>query len=180
MPIRKDEVRSSAASTRDSRSARVSTATERSLWTTSKGSIEKRLLVLKFLLATLIRCAIASSSWRLTRDVQKSWSDKLRVAWTQSDVKSATCNCAACKKHEHLRYKLLELSEAAAKQEVSIHRKKLSDNHTWWLTQLNTTVWKLAKLVSHGFDKYFCHSDLSGFIHLFENWKRAWFAGYWG
>ena len=62
MPIHKDEVRSSAASTRDRRSARVSTATERSLWTTSKGSIEKRLLVLKFLLATLIRCAIASSS----------------------------------------------------------------------------------------------------------------------
>ena len=109
---------------------------------------EKTSGAFKYLLATPPRCAIASSSWRLTRDVKKSWSDKLRVAWTQSDVKSATCNCAACKKHKQLRYKLLEQSEAAAKQEVSIFRKKLLDNHTWWLTRLISTTLQYYGLIS--------------------------------
>ena len=136
-----------------------------------KGSIEKRLLVLKFLLATPQKCAIASSSWRLTRDVKKSWSNKLRVAWTQSDVKSTTCNCAACKKH-------VGAERGGGQTRGFYPNKKLSDNHTRWLTQFisppsNTTVWNLAKLASHGHGQIFLLFWLIWFHSPFWKLKKG-------
>merc|ERR1712098_916170 len=81
--------RSSAASTRDSRSARLSSATGRSSSSTSKGSREKRLPVLQYMSAsTPPRCASSSRRW--TRDAKKSWSDVLRVAATQREIRANT------------------------------------------------------------------------------------------